>query len=189
MLSSCKKEIEQPFTPEITKGATNPSWHLYTDTATGAFSYFSYQTQRQMTKPSVSNAWYVIAGTGNSSEKLHTTTLCNQFLGFSRTGSSFVAAPVTKFFKQKLGIEGHHNIPENVSCITYDHAGNAIWLHLEPTIITRVNETRLEFSGTSTVLGGTGIFEGATGTVSTNGYFNLLDGEDAAIGHRGTILY
>jgi hypothetical protein len=94
------------------------------------------------------------------------------------------------FFNAELTAAGYPGIPSNVQSITFDTQGNSVWfLGNGNTVQNPVSPTRIEFTGTSTIVGGTGKFEGATGQVTLNGYFNPQNQQDASSWQNGYIIY
>ena len=108
---------------------------------------------------------------------------------FNSPAISSVAAPVTQFFATQLALSGITGIPGDVSTITYDDYGNSIWFHQTSSTTTPESETRLNFIATADIIGGTGKFEGASGTTTIHGYLNPADNTDAGYSSEGTIIY
>lgn len=102
-----------------------------------------------------------------------------------------VAAPVNQFYATKLAASGVKNVPNTVSSITYDEDGNSVWFTSSTgTSLAPVSATKVNFSATLSIIGGTGKFSGATGQVTMTGYFNPQSANQAAVMETsGTITY
>jgi hypothetical protein len=114
------------------------------------------------------------------------STYFNQYASFGPTGLTTSAAPVTMFFATQLA---PFNVPSNVSSIVFDDKGNSVWFQSVGTQTMPVSPTRVNFTGTNNIVGGTGKFAGATGQVTVNGYFNPQDQQDASFWQNGWIRY
>lgn len=135
-------------------------------------------------------AWYPGGGVGNATHIGRANTYFNQYVPFTPPNFSSVPAPVIMFFDLALTAAGFPGIPSTVQSIVYDTKGNSIWfLGDGNTVSTPVSPTRIEFTGISTIIGGTGKFEGATGEVTLSGYFNPQDQQDAGVWSDGWIEY
>ena len=134
-------------------------------------------------------AWYPGGGAGNATHLGKCHTYFNQYVPFHPPSISSVPAPVTQFFGSDLSIAGLANIPANVSTITYDDNGNAVWFNQTSSITTPASPTRLNFIATADIVGGSGKFEGATGSITINGYLNPVDPSDAGFWSTGSIKY
>ena len=136
-----------------------------------------------------SKAWYPGGGEGTGTHIGLSHTYFNQYVPFNPPAISSVAAPVTQFFATQLALSGITGIPGDVSTITYDDYGNSIWFHQTTSTTTPESETRLNFIATADIIGGTGKFEGASGTTTIHGYLNPADNTDAGYSSEGTIIY
>lgn len=134
-------------------------------------------------------AWFPGSGIGNATHMGKANCFFNQYTSFGPGGISSVPAPVTMFFAAELAAAGITNVPDYVNSITFDKQGNSIWFQGGQTTTTPVGPTRINFSGTNTIVGGTGKFENATGSVSLSGYFNPVDQTDASFYTEGKILF
>jgi hypothetical protein len=134
-------------------------------------------------------AWYPGGGNGTSTHIGKSHTYFNQYVPFNPPSISSTAAPVTQFFSTELGLAGFSGIPDNVSTITFDDFGNSIWFHQTSSTTTMESETRLNFIATADIVGGTGKFEGATGSTTINGWLNPVDQTDGGYKSEGTIIY
>jgi hypothetical protein len=135
-------------------------------------------------------AWYPGGGEGNVSHMGRANTFFNQYLPFTPPNFGTIPAPVTMFFDEELTEAGYPGIPSTVQYITFDKKGNSVWFWGSGTTTsTAVSPTRVEFTGVSNIVGGTGRFEGATGQVTLYGYFNPQDTQDASVWSNGWIEY
>ena len=64
-----------------------------------------------------------------------------------------------------------------------------IWFRQTSNSSTPISEVRINFTGTSDIIGGTGNFSGATGEITFNGFFNPQDQQDASVWDHGWIKY
>ncbi len=135
-------------------------------------------------------AWYPGGGEGNVTHMGKARTYFNQYVPFTPPNVISIPAPVTMFFNNELTAAGYPGIPGTVSYVTFDTKGNSVWFWADGNNVqTFVSPTRIEFNGTSTIVGGTGKFAGATGQTTLSGYFNPLDGQDASVWSNGWIQY
>ncbi|MDQ3017198.1 MAG: hypothetical protein M3R25_10845 [Bacteroidota bacterium] len=134
-------------------------------------------------------AWYPGGGDGNATHLGNAKTFFNQYVTFIFPNVVSLHAPVTMLFAAELAAAGYTGIPDEVGSIVYDNKGNSIWFHENGITSVPVSPTRVEFSGSSLIIGGTGKFEGATGEVAISGYFNPQDQQDAGYGQEGWIEY
>lgn len=193
LLISCKKEMVNSGEEEIlSRGAKfrEPVKRAYRD---------SFDTQYQFI-PDIANgwdpenptpflAWYPGSGNGNVAHMGKAKTYFNQYVPFNPPFFSSISAPVNMFFSGPLALAGYTNIPDAVNSIVYDNKGNSIWFHQTSNSTTPDSETRINFTGTSDIIGGTGKFVGATGEVTLNGFFNPQDQQDASVWSKGWISY
>jgi hypothetical protein len=131
-------------------------------------------------------AWVPGGGEGNATHMGKVSTYFNQYI--TATGSS-VAAPVTMFFSAELSLLGFTDIPDEVSSLYFDTKGNSVWFHATSNSAVPISPTRINFSGTADIIGGTGKFEGATGEVNFYGFYNPQDPQDASYWSNGWIEY
>jgi hypothetical protein len=134
-------------------------------------------------------AWYPGGGDGHATHIGNAKTYFNQYVPFNPPLFSSVPAPVIMFFSTELTNAGFTNIPASVSSIVYDDKDNSIWFHQTSNSTTPASETRINFTGTADIVGCTGKFGGATGTVTLHGFFNSQDQQDASVWSEGRISY
>jgi hypothetical protein len=134
-------------------------------------------------------AWYPGGGDGNATHIGKCHTYFNQYVPLSPPPIASVPAPVTQFFSAQLGTAGLTTIPNSVSTITYDDNGNAIWFNQTSSVTTPASETRLDFVATADIVGGSGKFVGASGSIIIIGYLNPVDPSDAGFWSNGSITY
>lgn len=134
-------------------------------------------------------AWYPGNGKGNATHIGNAKTYFNQYVPFNPPFFSSIPAPVNMFFAGALALAGYTDIPDEVNSIVYDDKGNSIWFRQTSNTTTPESASRINFSGTSNIIGGTGKFTGATGEVNLIGFFNPLDQQDAGVSTKGWISY
>ncbi|MGZ5247560.1 MAG: hypothetical protein ACXWV5_11025 [Flavitalea sp.] len=192
-LISCKKDMVNNMEDETLSRAAKlrePVKRAYRD---------SFDTQFQFI-PDIANgwdpenptpflAWYPGNGDGNASHMGKAKTYFNQYVPFNPPFFSSIPAPVNMFFSEALALAGYPGIPDAVNSIVYDKKGNSIWFRQTSNSTSPESATRINFTGTSSIIGGTGKFVGATGEVTLNGYFNPLDQQDASVWTKGWISY
>ncbi len=134
--------------------------------------------------------WVPGGGSGNATHMGNASTYFNQYIPFTPPNINSIPAPVNMFFDAELTVAGYPGIPSTVQTITFDNKGNSVWFWGNGSnTSTPISPTRIEFSGTANIVGGTGKFEGATGEVTLLGYFNPEDPQDAGVGYEGWIEY
>lgn len=90
-------------------------------------------------------------------------------------------APVTKFFSEELENLGLTGIPDEVSSLTTDGKGNAIWFRNIKNVTNSINDTLTEFQAEVEVIGGNGRFAGSKGHGVVKGTFNPLSGQGSSV--------
>ena len=134
-------------------------------------------------------AWYPGGGNGHAAHIGNAKTYFNQYIPFNPPLFSSIPAPVIMFFSNELALGGYTSIPAVVSSIVYDNKGNSIWFHQTSNSTIPTSDTRIDFTGTAEIIGGTGKFNGATGEVTLGGFFNPVDQQDASVWSEGRIIY
>lgn len=134
--------------------------------------------------------WYPGVGEGHATLIGKSTGFVNMFVSVGPNGLFGTPAPVNLFFAEELSELGI-TVPDAVTIIIFDKQGNSIWGSGVGTLpLTIESPTRVLFSGTLNIVGGTGKFAGATGHYKISGYFNPKDFNDAGIEILdGTIVY
>lgn len=134
-------------------------------------------------------AWYPGGGSGTATHMGNARTYFNQYVPFNPPLFSSVHAPVNLFFSSELAGVGLGSLSDGVSSVVFDEKGNSVWFHQTGNVTTQVSDSRIEFTGTSEIEGGSGKFAGATGEVALSGYFNPTNQQDAAVSADGWIAY
>lgn len=194
IISSCQKEITLPENQsgEVTavSASHNPVTRAYRDSFDTWYMFVpDIANGWDPTHPTKFLAWYPGGGDGNASHIGNAKTYFNQYVPFAPPLFSSVPAPVTQFFSAPLAAAGFTGIPSSVSSIVYDSKGNSVWFHQTSNSTIPASSTRINFSGTADIIGGTGKFSGATGEVSLQGFFNPQDQQDASFWQNGWIRY
>jgi hypothetical protein len=187
-VSSCQKETTaiNGLNEEIATAANNgPVTRAYRDSF-DTWYQFVPDIAGGWTPPNPAPAWYPGGGDGNATHFGIASSYFNQYASFGPTGLTSSAAPVTMFFAAQLA---SFSVPSNVSTIVFDDKGNSVWFQSAGTQTMPVSPTRVNFTGTNNIVGGTGKFAGATGQVTVNGYFNPQNQQDASFWQNGWIRY
>lgn len=193
-LPSCQKETLAPDDEQLSRSRRKGSGgeedckkerRAYRDTFATAFGFVP-DIANGWEAPNPAPAWYPGSGQGMATHIGGAKTYFNQYATFGPGGLISLPAPVTMFFGTELGAL---SVPSSVTSVVMDHKGNAIWFQSNGSTTTPVSPTRINFTGTATIVGGNGKFRGATGAVTLNGYFNPTNPNDAASGQRGWISY
>lgn len=82
-----------------------------------------------------------------------------------------VGAPVTEYFQDQLAELGLPDVPPTVSSITTDGKGNSLWFYNERNLATP-GSNGITFIASVNIIGGTGKFEGASGSGTVEGYID-----------------
>jgi hypothetical protein len=186
--NSCQKETIQSPAEEAAsaaKASRKPVTRAWRDSF-DTWYQFVPDIAGGWTPPNPAPAWYPGGGDGNATHMGNASTYFNQYATFGPTGLTTSAAPVTMFFAAQLA---PFNVPSNVSSIVFDDKGNSVWFRSAGTQAIPVSPTRVNFTGTNNIVGGTGKFAGAAGEVTINGYFNPQDQQDASFWQNGWIRY
>lgn len=118
-------------------------------------------------------AWYPGVGVGMVNRMGKAQSFINQFAFFdSELGLVTVGAPVTQFYSEELTNLGLTGIPPEVSSLTTDGKGNAIWFENVKNVTTAISADRTDFEAEVNVIGGNGRFSRAQGSGIVKGYFN-----------------
>lgn len=117
-------------------------------------------------------------GVGNSIFIGKAFSFINQ-MPLSETES--IGAPVTIFYENELSELGITDIPDNVSSVTVDKKGNAVFFSSGLNTAVKINESRIEFSVPVSIVGGRGGFEGVSGEGKVSGFYNPATGEGETV--------
>lgn len=116
-------------------------------------------------------------GVGSSSHMGKALTFINQYAS-GQNGLGTVGAPVNNIFGDKLAEIGIIIDNPEVSSVTTDGKGNSIWFKNKGNNVTPTSSPeRFDFEAEVEIIGGTGKFEGATGSGTVTGYFNPSNGQ------------
>jgi hypothetical protein len=139
--------------------------------------------------PNPAPAWYPGGGNGNLTHMGNCQTFFNQYATFGPAGLQSAAAPVNMFFAAQLSASGF-TVPGNVSTIFFNGHGQSVWSLAEgASTTTPVSPTRVEFTASHSIIGGTGRFNCASGSFVLKGFFNPQDNQDAGFEVDGWIKY
>jgi hypothetical protein len=186
MLSSCSKDL-----------VSNPEESLSSATQKARLKSVPYKDDLDTyyaPTPGPGGLYFPGGGEGNATHMGKANTFFNQLATFGPGGeiTGSIGAPVNMFFAADLANAGIIGVPSNVNSIVFDKKGNSIWFAPAPggsSTTTFINPNRIEFSGVSDIVGGTGKFNGASGQVNVSGYFNPNNQQDAGVASDGRISY
>lgn len=125
--------------------------------------------------------FYPGVGTGKATKMGNISSFINQFATFQNNALVTVGAPVSMFFTNELTALGISNISDNVSSLSADGKGNAIFYQNISNTVTPVSETLSTFLAEVKVIGGTGKFKGAKGTGVVRGNFDPTSGAGSSV--------
>ncbi len=158
----------------------------------GTFStYFNFvpDIAGGWTPPNPAPAWYPGGGSGNLTHVGTCQTYFNQYVTFGPGGLQSVGAPVNMFFAGALAAAGY-TVPNTVTTIFYTGHGQSVRCQGVGIGSTNpVSPSRVEFTSTLNIIGGTGRFYGATGQCTLSGFFNPQNPQDAGFEVNGWISY
>jgi hypothetical protein len=141
------------------------------------------------TPPNPAPAWYPGGGSGNLTHVGTCQTYFNQYATFGPSGLQTVGAPVNMFFAGALSAAGY-TVPNTVTTIFYTGQGKSVWCQAVGISTTNpVSPTRIEFTSTLNIIGGTNQFSGATGQFTLSGFFNPQNPQQAGFEVDGWISY
>ena len=192
LITGCKKENTSRVTTQTASSAKTDHQvkRAYKDRFDTWFQFVpDFANGWDPQNPTPFLAWYPGGGSGNATHMGNAQIYFNQYVPFNPPFFSSVHAPVNLFFSAELAAAGLGALGDDVSSVVYDGKGNSIWLHQTSNSTTPVNDARIEFTGISAIIGGTGKFAGASGEVNLKGYFNPQNQQDAAVSADGWILY
>jgi hypothetical protein len=188
ILSSCMPEVEMPLASE-TPNASVESAEAVTGGENlrkfpGAYNYMEEFDNQIFHVPveglSFPQGLYPGSGEGSATrfgKGKKSYSFFNQLAQFDEDFELITeGAPVTDIFGDELLGMDLKDIPSNVSSITTDGTGNAIWFENIENRTTYVSPEEITFQATIKVVGGNGRFEKAFGEGVVEGYFNPSDG-------------
>lgn len=184
-VTSCISESESPILTEqleksvaISEGTTGEenlrksSEYNYIEKFSNQIDFFP-DLENGWQPGSPAPAWYPGVGVGMANRMGKAQSFLNQFAYFDNDlGLVTVGAPVTQFYLQELTELGLKNIPNNVSSLTTDGKGNAIWFENVKNVTTVISVDRTDFEAEVNVIGGNGKFSRARGSGIVKGFFN-----------------
>jgi len=194
LVTSCKKEAAETLndsgtTNRMQKSAKKRVERAYKDDFKTSYRFIP-DIANGWTPPNPGPAWYPGEGEGHATHMGKAFTKFNQYASFGPNGFGSVGAPLNlfPFLKDPLTAAGI-TVPDNVNSIVFDDKGNSIWFQLTSNFTVPASATRINFTGTADIVGGTGKFIGATGQVNLTGYFNPTNSNDAGVSAEGRITY
>lgn len=184
ILSSCMSESEVEA-PVIIESVTNESAEALPGSENlrkGSEYNYSEKFENQLFRVDYSGdnplgiAFFPGKGTGMANRMGKATSFMNQLaiVDTNTGGVITVNAAVTQVFAAELASLGLHGIPDEVSSLTTDGRGNAIWFTNIKNITTPISETLTEFEAEVEVIGGNGRFSKSRGKGVVKGTFNPL---------------
>ncbi len=191
MLSSCMSEVEAPVANDVAKTldesteVVSGGENLRKGTAYNYSEKFSnqlFEVPYEGENP-FGIAFFPGSGTGMANRMGKATSFLNQLAIFDpkTNGVVTINAPVTAFFTNELNALGLTGIPDEVSSLTTDGKGNAIWFKNIRNITTPISETLTQFEAEVEVVGGNGRFSRARGQGIVTGTFNPQNGKGNSI--------
>lgn len=128
-------------------------------------------------------AYFPGKGQGMANRMGKSTSFINQLAIIDAATGDLITvdAPVTQFFAEDLEILGLTGIPDEVSSLTTDGKGNAIWFRNIKNVTNSINDTLTEFQAEVEVIGGNGRFAGSKGHGMVKGTFNPLSGQGSSV--------
>lgn len=186
VLSSCVSEMDAPtvdkqFTLNELVSADQGGENLrmgtaynYTETFENQLGQIPYEGNMPDTL-----AYFPGVGKGMANRMGKATSFLNQLAVIDLVTEELitVAAPVTQFFATDLADLGLTGIPDEVSSLTTDGKGNAIWFKNIKNVTTSISDDLTEFEAEVEIIGGNGRFSRAKGQGVVKGTFNPLTGE------------
>lgn len=128
-------------------------------------------------------AYFPGTGQGIANRMGKSTSFINQLAIFDLESGNLITldAPVTQFFSAELESLNLTGIPDEVSSLTTDGKGNAIWFKNIKNVTKPISETLTEFQAEVEVVGGNGRFAGVKGQGVVKGTFNPINGKGSSI--------
>jgi hypothetical protein len=125
--------------------------------------------------------FYPGTGEGLATRMGKAKSFLNQFAFIDGGELTTIGAPVTMFFQNQLAALGLSEIPDEVSSISVDKKGNAIFVKNIKNTVTPINENLSSFIAEVEFIGGTGKFAKFKGTGVVRGNFNPMTGAGASV--------
>jgi hypothetical protein len=125
--------------------------------------------------------FYPGTGSGLATRIGKASSFINQFASFDGKDLVTVGAPVTAVFSPQLAGLGLTGIPNEVSSLTTDGKGNAIWFKNLKNTVTPVSESLSTFVADVEVIGGNGRFRNLKGKGVVRGNFNPTTGVGTSV--------
>ncbi|MHA7128231.1 hypothetical protein [Algoriphagus namhaensis] len=120
------------------------------------------------------------SGIGNATHMGKAATYLNQQFITVNGLPATIGAPVTDIYSNELAALGLNvaDIPAEVSSITIDGKGNSVWFKNIQNIVKAPDANGIQtFQAVVEIVGGSGKFEGATGSGDVEGFFNSVTGK------------
>lgn len=189
VLSSCMSEAETPVINEL---LTNESTGVVPggeNFRKGSEYNYSEEFSNQLFSVEyigdnpLGIAFFPGTGTGMANRMGKASSFLNQLaiIDPNTGGIITINAPVTQFFTNELASLGLTEIPDEVSSLTTDGKGNAIWFKNIKNITTSISETLTEFEAEVEVIGGNGRFSKSSGKGIVKGTFNPMTGKGSSV--------
>jgi hypothetical protein len=125
--------------------------------------------------------FYPGPGEGLATRMGKAQSFLNQFAFVDGGELNTIGAPVTMFFENQLAVLGLSEIPDEVSSISVDKKGNAIFVKNIKNTVTPISENLSSFIAEVEFIGGTGRFAKFKGTGVVRGNFNPMTGAGASV--------
>lgn len=131
--------------------------------------------------PAPAPGFYPGIGTGFATRMKTVSSFINQFATFENGALVTVGAPASMFFAQELAAIGITNLSDDVSSVSTDSRGNAIFYKNISNSVTPVNAELSTFLAEVEVIGGLGKFKNSVGAGVVRGNFNPNTGKGASV--------
>ncbi|WP_111669909.1 hypothetical protein [Algoriphagus litoralis] len=125
--------------------------------------------------------FYPGTGKGLATRMGKAKSFLNQFAFVENGELTTVGAPVTLFFGDELAALGLDEIPDQVSSITVDKKGDALYVKNIKNTVTPISASLSAFIAEVEFIGGTGQFAKFKGTGVVRGNFNPMTGAGASV--------
>ena len=179
-LCSCKKDSVAPAL------SNTPISQVYKDESVGSLTFS--KAKRNVLIPNTWDVFYTAYTSGSSTVMTNTQTLCSFYKTTGANGTSSGGHAIDRLLMDDKFNADFGLLPNYVNQVVYDDYGNSIWFQIVSLSIEN-SSTIQHFSGTSNVVGGTGKFVNAKGSVLLNGNMSVLNLDDFYIKNEGHISY